>query len=157
MSTKAKTEAGEAVNRTARARVTFQRISPRKLRLVVDTIRFKPVGKADTILATLNKKGARIARKLLASAVANAKVLKLDESRLYVSDVRADQGPIMKRMRPRSMGRADRILKRMAHLSLTVTEGDRAFRGQGKAPAKSTEAEKPAAKKATRKKKAAKA
>ncbi len=114
-------------DRSAKAIVRYVRISPRKVRLVINTIRHKPVNLAFPILASLNKKAARLAEKVLKSAVANAKVLGLDEARLYVSDVRADGGPVLKRFMSRSMGRADRILKRTTHLSLAVEEGRKIF------------------------------
>jgi len=64
-----------------------------------------------------------MAEKVLKSAVANAKILGLEEGRLYVADIRADGGPVLKRFMSRSMGRADRILKRTTHLSVIVKEG----------------------------------
>lgn len=116
------------VNTEARAVARYLRISPRKVRLVIDAVRHKPVGESQKILMLLNKKAARLAEKLLKSAVANAKVLGLDEKRLYISDIRADGGPVLKRFMSRSMGRADRILKRTTHLSVTVKESDRVYR-----------------------------
>src|SRR5688572_3098115 len=84
--------------RTARARVKFVKIAPRKARLVIDAIRHKHPVQAFSILAVLNKKAARITEKLLKTAVANAKVLGMDEERLKISDIRADGGPTMKRV-----------------------------------------------------------
>ena len=107
----------------AKARVKYLRIAPRKVRIVIDAIRHKHPEKAFGILMTLKKKAARMAEKVLKTAVANAKVLGLDEARLYISDVRADGGPVMKRFMQRSMGRGDRILKRTTHLSMTLSEG----------------------------------
>ncbi len=115
------------VDRSAKAIVRYVRISPRKVRLVINTIRHKPVTLAFPILASLNKKAAKLTEKALRTAVANAKVLGMDETRLYVSDVRADGGPVLKRFMSRSMGRADRILKRTTHLSLAVREGKKTF------------------------------
>ncbi len=117
----------EAGNRSAKAVVKHVRISPRKVRLVINAIRYKPVTLAFPILASLNKKAAKLTEKALKSAVANAKVLGMDETRLYVSEVRADGGPVLKRFMSRSMGRADRILKRTTHLSLAVKEGKKSF------------------------------
>ena len=124
-----KTEQNENILResavaTAKAIVRFVRIAPRKVRPVTDAIRWRPVQDAFDILMVLNKKAARITEKLLKSAVANAKVLKMDETRLYISDIRADGGPTMKRFMSRSMGRADRILKRSTHLSIVLKEGN---------------------------------
>lgn len=106
----------------ARAIARYLRISPRKMRLVIDTIRRKPAGQAFAILRMQKRKAARMAEKLLKSAVANAKVLGLKEDRLYISDIRADSGPTFKRFMARSMGRADRILKRTTHLSIVLEE-----------------------------------
>jgi|GEM_PF-575091 len=108
--------------KSGRAVLKWLRSSPRKVRPVLDAIRKKPVGSAWIILGTINKKAARLAEKALKSAVANAKVLELDEDRLYISDARADGGPTLKRFQPRSMGRADRILKRTTHITLVVKE-----------------------------------
>ncbi len=118
----------ESERKSARVVLKYLRISPRKARLVLDTIRFKPVHKASAILKTLTKKkAAGMALKALTSAVANAKVLGMDEAKLYVSDVHADGGPVFKRFMSRSMGRADRILKRTTHLSLSVSESARVY------------------------------
>lgn len=106
----------------AKAITKYLRISPRKLRLVVDTVRSKPVSNAFSILTSLKHKGARMVEKTLKSAQANARVKKMDESRLYVREIKADGGPVMKRYMPRSMGRADVILKRMAHLTVVLGE-----------------------------------
>ena len=119
----------EAPVRSAKAFVRHVRISPRKARLVIDTIRFQPTQVAFAILANLKKKAAHIVEKLLKSAVANAKVLGLDENRLYVAEVRADGGPSLKRFMSRSMGRADRIMKRTSHFSLIVKEGSKIWKG----------------------------
>lgn len=106
----------------ARSVTRYIRISPRKLRLVIDAIRYKPVGTAFGILASLKNKGARIVEKTLTSAQANAIVKKMDENRLFVREIKADGGPSLKRYMPRSMGRADVILKRMSHLQIILGE-----------------------------------
>ena len=131
----------------ARAIVRYLRISPRKVRLVVNAIRRKPVGTAFSILTVLKKKAARLVEKGLTSAVANAKVKGLDQTRLVVSQIKADGGPVMKRFMARSMGRADQILKRSTHLTIILSEGDRSFGpllggGEGKGKAKETAKEK---------------
>jgi large subunit ribosomal protein L22 len=118
-----------ASDRHAKALVKYLKIGPRKMRLVLDAIRHKPVPQAFRILTVLKKKAARMAEKALKTAVANAKVLELDENRLYVAKVWADGGPVMKRFMSRSMGRADRMLKRSTHLTLIVKESDRNFGG----------------------------
>lgn len=106
----------------ATAITRYLRIAPRKIRLVIDTIRHKPVAEAFSLLANMKKKGARMAEKTLKSAHANAKVKKMDESRLYVKKIVADGGPSLKRYMSRSMGRADVILKRMTHLTVVLGE-----------------------------------
>lgn len=115
-------------SRSARAYVKFLRIAPRKLRGVVDTVRFKHPEQAFNILMTLKQKGAPMVEKLLKSAVANAKVLNMEHSRLVISDIRVDGGPAMKRFMARSMGRADKILKRTSHLSIVLTEGQKKWK-----------------------------
>lgn len=106
----------------AKAITKYLRISPRKLRLVLDTVRYKRVPDAFAILQNLKKKGSEMVAKTLKSAEANAKVKKMDENRLYVSQIKADGGPSLKRYMPRSMGRADVILKRMSHLTVVLGE-----------------------------------
>lgn len=108
----------------ARAVIRYLRIAPRKIRLVIDTIRGRPVQQAFYRLSSLNKKGARIAEEALKSAVANAKQLKMSEGALYVSEIKADGGPVLKRFMSRSMGRADRILKRTTHLTVVLGEDE---------------------------------
>lgn len=124
-STPKKTSVQKPVFEHAKAVAKYIRISPRKLRLVIDTVRHSPVQRAFRTLMVLRQKGARLTEKVLHSAVANAKNLGMDENRLYISEIRADGGPTMKRFMSRSQGRADRILKRMAHLLVIVKESDR--------------------------------
>ena len=111
----------------ARAIVRYLRISPRKVRPVINAIRTKPVNRAFAVLMGLNKKAARFVEKGLKSAVANAKVKGLEETRLLVSEIKADGGPVMKRFMSRSMGKADEILKRTTHLTVAVREGTRSY------------------------------
>lgn len=110
--------------RTTRAVSKYNRISPQRVRVVINTVRFKPAFKALDILQNINQKAARLTTKVLKSAIANAKDRGLAEDRLYISDIRADGGPTLKRFQPRSMGRADRILKRTSHISIVLTEGE---------------------------------
>lgn len=150
-------QADENAKTVACARARYLRISPQKIRLVLNGVRFKPVHEAQAILSMTTRKGARLAEKLLKSAIANAKVLELDEDRLYISDFRADGGPTFKRFRPRSMGRADRILKRTTHLSIQIKESDRQLRKskETKAQAEEKNKTKGGKKKVVRKKRAA--
>ncbi len=108
----------------ARAVTRYIRISPRKIRLVLDTIRRKPVDEAFSILANTKKKAAGIVNKTLKSAFANAKQKEMDENRLFVRLAFADGGPTLKRYLPRAMGRADTILKRSSHVTLVLEEGE---------------------------------
>ncbi|OGW86532.1 MAG: 50S ribosomal protein L22 [Omnitrophica bacterium RIFCSPHIGHO2_02_FULL_46_11] len=106
----------------ARAVTKYIRISPRKMRFVIDAIRRKPVSSAFAILEHLTNKGARLAAKTLKSAQANAKVKKMVEDRLFIREIKADGGPSLKRFMSRSMGRADQILKRTTHLTVVLGE-----------------------------------
>ena len=123
--------------RKVKAVSKFVRIAPRKMRLVIDTIRKRQAMDAVGILTLMPRKGARIALKVLKSAIANAKNLGLDEQRLVVTETRADGGPVMKRFLTRSMGRADRILKRTTHLTMVVAEGNKFWGGKIPEDAKS--------------------
>ena len=121
------------------------RIAPRKMRIVIDTIRREMALEAVGILSLLNKKGAKLAVKTLKSAIANAKNLGLNENRLYVSDARSDGGPVFKRFLTRSMGRADKILKRTTHLTIEVREGFKIWGGRAQEDAKAKNKKKTAA------------
>ena len=93
------------------------------MRLVADQIRGLSVDRALNILTFSNKKGADIVKKVLESAIANAEHNDgADIDELKVSSICVDQGPTLKRLRPRARGRADRIIKRMSHLTVTVAE-----------------------------------
>ena len=109
----------------ARAYLRNARISPRKVQIVLDLIRNKPV---DIALATLDltpKAASPIVAKLVKSAQANAENnFSMDHDKLYVSEVYATGGPILKRMIPASKGRGYRINKRTSHVTLTVAEKD---------------------------------
>ncbi len=107
----------------AKAHLRFVRISPRKVQIVCDLIRGKDVGTAMAILMQTPKAASEPLIKLLKSAVANAENNNgMDVTKLYVSEVFATPGPILKRMRPRAQGRAYRINKRTSHVTLAVTE-----------------------------------
>lgn len=106
-----------------RAIARYVRISPRKVRLIMDQVRGKTVEDALNILAFSPKKGARILRKLINSAVANAENNHdMDVDRLFIKKIYADEGPTMKRWRPRALGRATRIRKRTSHLTVILDE-----------------------------------
>jgi ribosomal protein L22 len=111
-----------------RAHAKYVRTSARKARLVCDHIRGKSVEEARAILAHASRDVARDWSKLLESAVANAEHNhELVGDELRIAAVKADEGPTLKRFRPRAMGRATKIRKRTSHLSITLTpkDGDR--------------------------------
>ena len=108
-----------------RAQAKYVRSSARKARLVCDHIRGKSVDEARAILAVTPRAVARDWSKLLESAVANAEHNhELVGEDLYVKAVHADEGPTIKRFRPRAMGRATKIRKRTAHLTILLTPKD---------------------------------
>ena len=107
---------------TVRATARFVRSSPRKARLLTDHIKGKSVDEARAILAFSPRSVAEDWRKLLESAVANAENNHdLVGDDLRVLNATADDGPTLKRFRPRAMGRATRIRKRTSHLTITLT------------------------------------
>lgn len=109
----------------ARAVARHVRISPRKARQVVDLIRGKDVEEALAILQVTPKGASQIVSKVLKSAAANAENnLDLPSDTLYVSQAFVDQGPTMKRIRPRARGMADRIRRRTSHITVVVAERD---------------------------------
>ena len=105
------------------ARLRYLRMSPKKVRLVADLIRGKNVNEALTILNLSVKKAAKPLKKLLESAIANAKQTgKMDIDNLYISHLTVDEGPTFKRFRPRAMGRATIIRKRTSHITIKLKE-----------------------------------
>ena len=107
----------------AKAIARHLRLTPRKARLVADLVRGKNVEEALNILAFTNKKAAPLLEKVLRSAVANAvNNFDMDEESLYVSYVVVDAGPLIKRLKPRAMGRADIIHKKTSHITVVVSE-----------------------------------
>ena len=107
----------------AKAVLNYARISNRKVGIVLDLIRNKPVDEAKAILRHTPKAASILVEKLLASAVANAENnFNMDVSKLYVSETFANQGPTLKRVRPRAQGRAFRIRKRTSHFTVVVKE-----------------------------------
>lgn len=171
----AKTAEKSAV-REFRAEARFQRTSPQKAKLVLDTIKGQSVENALNTLMFTRKRIAPVVEKALRSAVQNANYLSqeqgfdLDIDRLFVKQAVANEGPRMKRIRPAPMGRAFRYQRRLAHIIVTVAEkksveatkqieapvAAAAEGGKKKAaPAKKAAAKKAPAKKAAAKKKAA--
>ena len=107
-----------------KASVTSVRISPRKVRMVVDAVRGKSVSQAMSILAFTRKKAALPVQKLLKSAVANAVENNGidDVDNLLIDRIAVDEGPTLKRFTPRARGRATPIRKRTSHLVVRVAE-----------------------------------
>jgi large subunit ribosomal protein L22 len=105
------------------AKHRYARISAYKVRLVADQIRNMPVAAALQLLTFSPKKAAELVKKVLESAIANAEHNEgADIDELKVSKICIDEGPTMKRIRPRAKGRADRVLKRSSHISVTVSD-----------------------------------
>ena len=109
----------------AKATLKYVRITPRKVRMVLDAIR--DTADADIALSKLkfeNRHAARLVYKLLASAVANAglKFGVSEPGRLYVKEAFANEGPTLRRFMPRAQGRATRINKRTSHVTVVVAE-----------------------------------
>ena len=108
----------------ATAKVTFVRIAPRKVKIVLDLIRNQPAEKAMAILKYTPKAASEVVAKLLKSAMANAENKNMDTSKLYVAECYACQGPTLKRIRPRAQGRAFRINKKTSHITLVLKEAE---------------------------------
>ena len=108
---------------SAKAMARTVRVSPRKTRLVLDLIRGKNVADAFAILKFTPNKAARIVEKTLNSAIANAENnFGLEKANLVVSEAFANEGPTMKRFRPRAKGSASPINKRTTHVTVVVSE-----------------------------------
>ena len=107
----------------ARATLKFARISPRKVKIVMDLIRNQDADKAMAILKYTPKAACEPLMKLLKSAIANAENNNnMDVTRLYVAECSVSQGPTLKRIRPRAQGRAFRINKKTSHITLVLKE-----------------------------------
>ena len=107
----------------AKAVLRYARISPRKVNIVNDLIRNKNVATARGILMNTPKAASELLIKLLDSAVANAENnFGMDADKLYISEIYANEGPTLKRIRPRAQGRAFRIRKRTSHITVVLKE-----------------------------------
>jgi large subunit ribosomal protein L22 len=105
------------------AKARFLRVSPRKARLSADLVRGKKVQQALTDLGFSQKGSSRIITKLLKSALASADQLgSIDLDGLFIKRIQVDEGPTMKRFRPRAMGRATKIRKRTSHITVVLDE-----------------------------------
>jgi len=106
-----------------KAKLSYLRISPRKVRLIADLIRGKSVVRAEQILNFAVKRAAKDVLKLLKSAVASASHnFQLEESNLYIAKITVDEGPKLKRWRPRARGSASEIQKKTAHITIMLDE-----------------------------------
>ncbi|AMC99220.1 MAG: 50S ribosomal protein L22 [Halomonas sp.] len=105
------------------AKLRGARLSAQKARLVADQVRGKPVAEAIDLLTFSPKKAAKLVKKVLQSAIANAEENNgMDIDELRVSTICVDEGMTLKRIKPRAKGRADRILKRTCHITVKVAE-----------------------------------
>lgn len=111
----------ENKDRRPKAVLKYARISSRKVKIVIDLIRGKSVNEAEAILMYTPKAASEYVLKLLRSAIANGENnMNLNRDDLYVAEVFANQGPTIKRFRPRSQGRAFSILKRSSHVTVIL-------------------------------------
>lgn len=107
----------------AKAVAKYIRISPRKVRQVVDLVRGKDLEEALAILKYTPKKASNAVIKVINSAAANAENnYEMDVDSLYVSEIYVDQGPTLKRFKPRAYGRADMMKKRTSHITVILKE-----------------------------------
>jgi large subunit ribosomal protein L22 len=101
----------------------YIRISPTKVRKVAVAVKGKPVEEALNVLGFMPQRSARVLAKVIRSAVANAdQQPEIDVDSLSISNIAVNQGPTLKRFRPRAMGRANRILKRTSHITVVLAE-----------------------------------
>ena len=113
----------ENAEKRPHAQARYVRISSRKVKVVIDLIRGKSVAEAQGILQFTPKAASEVVEKLLNSAIANAENnLELNRDNLYVAEVYANQGPTLKRFRPRAQGRATRIRKRTSHITIVLDQ-----------------------------------
>lgn len=105
-----------------KAKLRYLRISPRKTRLVIDLVRGKDVEDAINILDFTTRGACEPVRKLIMSAIANAEAQEADIDRLFIKEIFVDEGPTLRRYRPRAMGRATRINKRTSHVTCVLAE-----------------------------------
>ncbi len=109
----------------ARAVGRYLRVTPRKARYVLDSVRGMPANEALALLKFVPNEAARYISRLIQSAMANAEHnYNLDKNALRLSRAYVDQGPSLKRIRPRAMGRAYRILKRTSHITVVLEEDE---------------------------------
>ncbi len=103
----------------------YARISPRKVRLVTQLIADRPVNDALDLLKFTRKRACTFVDKVLRTAMADADEQEADVRKLFIHVARVDEGPTIKRFRPKDRGRAHPIMKRTSHIVVTVSEGPR--------------------------------
>ena len=114
----------------SKAVLRLARVSPQKARLVADLVRGKDVSQAIEVLQFSKKKSAGMIRKLIESAIANAEHkaerdnVALDIDDLFIKEIFVDQGPTLRRFRPRARGMATRIQKKTSHITVVLDEGE---------------------------------
>lgn len=105
----------------AKAKLRFTRGSARKIRTIIDLIKGKPVSEAKNILTAIdNRRYSKVLAKLLDSALSNMKSKGINSKDIYISKMTADNGPMWKRFRAASFGRANPILKRTSHINVEL-------------------------------------
>ena len=115
----------ESADKRPRATAKYIRISPFKVRIVLDIIRGLSYTEAAAVLKNTNKAAAPVVLKVLNSAAANAEYKNISKSDLFVAEAFADQGPTLKRIMPRAKGRAYRILKRTSHITVIMDSSNK--------------------------------
>lgn len=111
-----------------KVKLNYLKIAPRKVRLIADTLKGLSVQEAQAQLLLRPQRSVKPLLKLLNSAVANAKNQKnIDPQKLFISNIRVDGGPILKRFLPRAMGRATPIHKKMSHVTLVLEETEKKY------------------------------
>ncbi|MEO7130447.1 MAG: 50S ribosomal protein L22 [Dermatophilaceae bacterium] len=121
----------------AKASARHVRVTPQKARRIVDLIRGKGAAESLTVLTFAPQAASEPIKKVLESAIANARVkadkesLAFDERTLVIREAFVDEGPTMKRFRPRAQGRAGRINKRTSHITVVVAQPDKSNNGKG--------------------------
>lgn len=114
----------------SKAVLRLARVSPRKARLVADLVRGLDVGEALEVLTFTRKKSAGMIKRLVESALANAEYsakrsnTDLDIDELVIREIYVDQGPTLRRFRPRARGMANKILKKTSHITVVLGEGE---------------------------------
>lgn len=103
-----------------KAKLRYLRVSPRKTRLVVNLVRGKTLAEAVSILTFTHRAASEPVRKLLESAASNAENAGVDPDALFVKEIFVDEGPTLRRFRPRAMGRATRINKATSHVTCVL-------------------------------------